>query len=252
MGLLALALTLVSAIAGLAQGPFPAEATPAPSPPSGTDFQSQLEPLREAVVSLSVAAALATILAFRPRRRASSERDVSVPQTQIILAVVGAMIMVVVGASVARAFGIVGAASLVRYRAKVNDPKDAVVMLSTLGIGFAAGVGLYLFAAFATAFILLVLWALESREPEEYKRFEVKLKVKGKDVDPLALRPRIEEVLRRNRIAFELRTNAADELSYDVRVPPRKTTDRLSNQLLALEKNGSLEVEWDEKKKDKK
>lgn len=248
-----LALTLLLAIAGTAQSPFPPAAAATPSEPAPSrSFQSQLEPLREAVVSLTVAAALATILAFRPRRRVTPERDISVPQTQIILAVVGAMIMVVVGASIARAFGIVGAASLVRYRAKVNDPKDAVVMLSTLGIGFAAGVGLYLFAAFATAFILLLLWALESREPEEYKRFEVKLKLKGKEIDPLALRPRIEETLRRNRIAYELRTNAADELSYEVRIPPRKTTDRLSNQLLALEKNGSLEVDWDEKKKDKK
>ena len=65
-------------------------------------------------------------------------------QTQIILAVVGAVVMLVVGASLARAFGIVGAAGLVRYRAKINDPKDAGVMLSTLAIGLAAGVGLWM------------------------------------------------------------------------------------------------------------
>jgi len=175
-----------------------------------------------------------------------------VAQTQIILAVVGAMVMIVVGASVARAFGIVGLASLVRYRAKINDPKDAVVMLSTLGIGVAAGVGLYVFAAFSTGFILLVLWALESREPEDYKRFELKLQIKGKDeVDALALRPRAEEVLRRNRVTHELRTATDDEVCYDVRVPRRKTTDRISNQLLALAKPSALAVDWDEKKPDK-
>jgi hypothetical protein len=37
--------------------------------------------------------------------------------------------MLVVGASLARAFGIVGAANLIRYRSKIDDPKDAVVML---------------------------------------------------------------------------------------------------------------------------
>ena len=39
------------------------------------------------------------------------------------------VVMLIVGASLARAFGIVGVASLIRYRAKIDDPKDAVVML---------------------------------------------------------------------------------------------------------------------------
>ena len=83
-------------------------------------------------------------------------------QTQIILAIVGAVVMLVVGSSVARAFGIVGAASLVRYRAKIDDPKDAGIMLSALGIGLASGVGLYVLAIFATAFIALVVGVLET------------------------------------------------------------------------------------------
>ena len=37
--------------------------------------------------------------------------------------------MLVVGTNLARAFGVVGAAGLVRYRAKIEDPKDAGVML---------------------------------------------------------------------------------------------------------------------------
>lgn len=32
--------------------------------------------------------------------------------------------MLVVGTSLARAFGIVGAAGLVRYRSKIDDPKE--------------------------------------------------------------------------------------------------------------------------------
>ena len=69
-------------------------------------------------------------------------RQPHVVQTQIILAVVGAVVMLVVGSSLARAFGIVGAAGLVRYRAKIDDPKDAGVMLCTLTLGLASGVGL--------------------------------------------------------------------------------------------------------------
>ena len=84
---------------------------------------------REALVALPVAGALGAVLAFRPQRRGTPPRQPAVIQTQIILALVGALVMLVVGASLARAFGIVGAASLVRYRAKVDDPKDAGIML---------------------------------------------------------------------------------------------------------------------------
>src|SRR5436190_23277473 len=98
-----------------------------PAPPQST----QLEQLFDAVYRLPLAAALASILAVRPRRRGTPPREPSVVQTQIILAIVGAVVMIIVGSSLARAFGIVGAAGLVRYRAKIADPKDAGVMLST-------------------------------------------------------------------------------------------------------------------------
>src|SRR5690349_14482163 len=94
-----------------------------------------------ALSRLPLAALLASILALRPRRRGTPPRDLAVIHSQIILAVVGVLVMLVVGTSLARAFGIVGAAGLVRYRAKVNDPKDAGVMLSTLAVGLATGVG---------------------------------------------------------------------------------------------------------------
>src|SRR6478735_1017428 len=96
--------------------------------------------LLKALVSLPLATVLGAMLAFRPRRRGTPPRSSPVIQTQIILAVVGAVVMTIVGASLARAFGIVGAANLIRYRAKIDDPKDAVVMLATLSLGLACGV----------------------------------------------------------------------------------------------------------------
>jgi len=96
-------------------------------------------------------------LALRPKRRGTPKRTPAVVQTQIILAVVGAVIMLVVGASLARAFGIVGAANLIRYRSKIDDPKDAGVMLCSLAVGLASGVGLYALAVFSTVFLVVAL-----------------------------------------------------------------------------------------------
>ena len=116
----------------------------------------ELNPIHDiqvALIRLPLAAALGAALALRPRRRGTPPRTPAVLQTQIILSIVGAVIMLVVGASLARAFGIVGAANLIRYRSKIDDPKDAVVMLCTLAVGLASGVGLYALAVVSTAFI---------------------------------------------------------------------------------------------------
>src|SRR5262245_56165784 len=107
--------------------------------------------------------------------------------------------MLVVGASLARAFGIVGAANLVRYRSKIEDPKDAGVMLSCLALGLASGVGLYWIAGLSTIFILAVLWVLESFEPERHR--EYLLKIRAKSSTP-GLQDRVEGVLRKNGVKY--------------------------------------------------
>ena len=211
------------------------------------DRETQLHQLRHAAERLPVAAALACVLALRPRRRGTPRRQAPVIQTQIILAVVGAVVMLVVGASLARAFGIVGAAGLVRYRAKIEDPKDAGVMLSTLAVGLAAGVGLWMLATFATVFVLALLWIVESFEPKAMQLFILKIKAK----DPAAIKPEIEKLLARYRLKFELRGESAEELSYELRVPLENKTDKLSDRLLKLDPANTTAVEWEEKKEKK-
>lgn len=208
---------------------------------------SAIHEVRVALVRLPVAALLGAALALRPRRHGTPPRTPAVLQTQIILSIVGAVIMLVVGASLARAFGIVGAANLIRYRSKIDDPKDAVVMLCTLAVGLASGVGLYALAVVSTGFIAGVLWVIESFEPRS-RRFDLKIKA-GNDTD--SLRPRIESILNRYNLPFELRTSSDEEVCYDVEVPFEVQTDRVSNTILRLDREGHAAVEWLEKKKAK-
>lgn len=209
---------------------------------------SAIDEVRVALVRLPVAALLGAALALRPKRRGTPPRTPAVLQTQIILSIVGAVIMLIVGASLARAFGIVGAANLIRYRSKIDDPKDAVVMLCTLAVGLAAGVGLYLLAVVSTGFMVVALWIIESFEPRS-RKFDLKIKVPGSDTD--SLRPKIEPILNRYRLAFELRTSSDEEVCYDVQVPFDVQTDRISNTILRLDRDGHAAVEWVEKKKAK-
>src|SRR5687768_9754854 len=140
------------------------------------DFTTALMPQNGGIVHnvfvLFLAAVLGAALGIvRPVRSEIVPRSAHVIQAQILLAIVGAIIIIVVAESLARAFAIVGAAGLVRYRSRIKDVKDAGVMLISLALGLTAGSGMFLFAFVACAFVIAVLWLLESFEPAARSRF---------------------------------------------------------------------------------
>lgn len=240
---------IVVSVSFAAQLPPPSQAQPEADPYASpyVTREELMNEMRAVVVRLPLAAALGAALALRPRRRGTPIRQPAVVQTQIVLAIVGALIMLVVGASLARAFGIVGAANLIRYRSKIDDPKDAVVMLSALSVGLASGVGLFVLAFFATAFLVLALWVIEGFEPHT-RVFELSVKLGEGTAE---LRPKIEAVLRRFKAEYELRQSGEDEVSYLVTAPLELHTDRVSNALTSLADDGKGEVKWSEKTKAK-
>jgi uncharacterized membrane protein YhiD involved in acid resistance len=120
-------------------------------------------------------------------------------------------------------------------------------MLVALAVGLASGIGLYYPAAVATAFILLLLWALESIEPAPVKIFE--LKVKGGAVADI--RSRVEQLLRDQHLSYDLRTTGQEELSYQITFPARRRTNRLAAAVLALDPERQVTVELDPVKKKK-
>jgi len=196
-----------------------------------------------ALVRLPLAALFGLALALRPRRRSQGPRKVVVIQTQIMLALVGAVIMLVVGNNLSRAFGIVGAAGLIRYRSTIADPKDAVVMLSSLAAGLAVGVGLYRLGAVATMFMMLALWLVEFFEPAARKRFELRIKTSR----AAEFRSTAEDVLKTLGIEHELLVEDEDEIRYSVSAPVDVRTKDVSDTL-RLAGSGDVTVRWEERK----
>lgn len=92
--------------------------------------------------------------------------DASLVQTMIVLPIVVAGVVLVVKNSLALAFALAGIVAGVRFRQKLNEPKDAVYVLLSLGLGLAAAVQA-LDIAFAVSFafnvIVLVLWRFDPR-----------------------------------------------------------------------------------------
>jgi uncharacterized membrane protein YhiD involved in acid resistance len=206
---------------------------------------AQLPAVGSALETLGVAALLGAALGLvRPVRREIVPRSAHVVQAQILLAIVGAIIIVVVADSLARAFAIVGAAGLVRYRSRVEDVKDAGVMLIALALGLTSGAGMFLFAFVACGFVIVVLWLLESFEPPARSRFDLKISTTHAG----RLRADIERALAQKGVTYELRRSSATELVYEVTVPFRQQIRGLTKLIRRLDGRHGTEVEWEIKK----
>ncbi len=204
-------------------------------------------------IRLTLAALLAAMLAFRPRRFALLfKRNLFVAQTQILLAVVASALMMIVGDSAARAFGIFAAVSLVRFRTNIRDPKEITVLLVSLGIGLATGVGRWELAMILAFFVLLLLWALEYRESELTYRL-MELSVKTSDVD--ATQAMLLSLFKKYNFNSEIRQldrpDGEGEMGcivYNVEMSPLVSTDRISNEILSVDPQHVDSVEWDQQK----
>ena len=76
--------------------------------------------------------------------------------TLIILSMVVSAIMLIVGSNIARAFTLLGALSIVRFRNAVKDTRDVGYVFLVMGIGMACGTRFYAMAVVMTTIISLV------------------------------------------------------------------------------------------------
>lgn len=103
--------------------------------------------------------------------------DPSLTQTLIMVSIIVAGVMLLLEDNLARSFSLVGVVAAVRYRHNLNDPKDAVYVFLSLGIGMACGLQAYHVALLLSVFecvILLALWMFHTGAPamDEAKVFQ--------------------------------------------------------------------------------
>lgn len=74
----------------------------------------------------------------------------------VFLSLITALVIMVIGNNLARAFGLVGAMSIIRFRTAVRDVQDIVFIFFALAVGMASGVGLHAVAITGTLVVCLV------------------------------------------------------------------------------------------------
>jgi uncharacterized membrane protein YhiD involved in acid resistance len=195
-----------------------------------------------------IVAALIGVLLTAIHQPASRERGRSMEQAQILLCVSGAMMMIIIGNSLVRGFGIAGAASIIRFRTPVDDPKDVTILFLLMGLGMSTGVGAFAVAGLGTAFLCILLAALDQLRDLKPRSMIVEIVADGREfpVD------HVQGVFARHKIVFEPREiSQGDEVTveYHTTLDPRVSLEEISAQLMAPGK-GVQSVSWEKPKRE--
>jgi uncharacterized membrane protein YhiD involved in acid resistance len=164
--------------------------------------------------------------------------------TLIMMTMVVAIIMLVIGSNIARAFSLVGALSIVRFRNAVKDTQDVGYIFFAMAIGMAVGTGFYLLATISTIIISFILWGM------------VNLNLFAKDVREQILKIRLpgdiryeqlfdsvftRYLYRSNLIAVEtVQAGLLTELVYGVEFRKQVDVQRFMEELRKLNDNNKV------------
>lgn len=135
------------------------------------DFGSLLEALQDTTEVFTIQDVILTIVlsfllalvigwVYRDTHRGVAYSQ-SYVQTLVLMTMVVGIIMLVIGSNIARAFTLVGALSIVRFRNAIKETRDVGYIFFAMAIGMACGTRFYLLAVVATVVICALLWAMD-------------------------------------------------------------------------------------------
>lgn len=102
-----------------------------------------------------------------------------------IMSVSTSIVMMIIGSNIARAFSLIGALSIIRFRTAVKDPRDTAFLFAGVVAGMGCGTGFYMPAIVLTLFLSAFLYILDKYEIGTKKNLTTILKMNiNKEIDP--------------------------------------------------------------------
>jgi len=179
----------------------------------------------------------------------------SFPTTLVLLSVLIAMVTQVIGDNVARAFSLVGALSIVRFRTVVRDTQDTAYVIFAVVVGMAVGaknpwvaiIGLGIVALAAVVMMFLRPGQTADEDPDYVLSLRVGL---GQDVNKLLDGQCDSQITDRKLLSMGTgKQGIALNLVYQVRLRPGWSPDELVRLLNRTEGVQSVQLErrgWEE------
>jgi hypothetical protein len=193
----------------------------------------------EMVINMIVAVVIGFILSivYKQSHKGLSYSQ-SFNQTIIFVALIVAIVMMVIGGSLARAFALVGALSIIRFRTVLKDTKDMAYIFAALALGMAAGTSNYFLAGIGTVVITLLAYILYKTNFGAVYKSEFILRFRFmKNNQDQAYSSIINDLCKHADLLHMEPSgdNESVELTFDVALKDDITAEQLSDQLGALE-----------------
>lgn len=150
------------------------------------------------------------------------------------LSMITAVVVMVIGNNLARAFGLVGALSLIRFRTAIKDVEDIVFIFFSLAVGMAAGVGLHAIAITGTIFIgasILILSKINYACPKR-QEFLLQFRFAPSGEQEAPYLPILKKHCKQHRLINVKSLKKGDlELSYYVNLEAKDKSEEFAHEL---------------------
>jgi len=205
-----------------------------------TDLLTTLEmtssvTLTDLLIALITSAALNFILAcLYIRTHGGYSYSKSYVQSIVLVGLIVSLIMIVIGSEIARAFALVGAMSIVRFRTPVKDSRDLIFIFAAIAIGMAAGTGFYLYAVVFVVFTgaILMLFHTFKFGDLDHRSYVLKLRLSQHQKDTLGAL--CKQNCRHFAVVSISRSSEdtdVEDVVYEVELKPKVTYTDFINQI---------------------
>jgi len=168
----------------------------------------------------------------------------------VMLAMITAVVIMVIGNNLARAFGLVGALSIIRFRTAIKDTQDIVFIFFGLAMGLASGAGFHKIAIVGTLTIGVILYFL-SKSPlltARHKEYLLQFACSSSGDNTSLYMPIIDKYCKHHKVINVKSIEGHDllELSYYVRFKDESKSDDFIRELKKLPEIKDINLYFDE------
>ncbi|RAW16044.1 DUF4956 domain-containing protein [Paenibacillus taichungensis] len=197
-----------------------------------------------AIITIGLAIIMGAIISLTYMKTNQSTYSQSFTLTMVVLPVIVAIIILLIGSNIARAFSLAGAFSIIRFRSAPGDPKDIAYVLFTMASGLACGVGAFGYAVLFTIILCVLMFVLSRFNFGAKKSQQKTLKVTIPE--NLSYEEALDEVFHKFNVVHELKKIRTTELGSLYELVYNVTIHESVNQKEFLDmirtRNGNLDI----------
>jgi uncharacterized membrane protein YhiD involved in acid resistance len=162
----------------------------------------------------------------------------------ILISIIISLIMIIIGSNIARAFALVGAMSIVRFRNPVKETRDLVFIFASISVGMAAGTGFYIPAILFSILFFITNLIFDNVKIFEANSFVHIIAINGTNKEKTAFEDKVKNNVRKFTLLSMSSSgdNNSGEFVYEVELDTADSFERLKKSLTEDQNIPSLRI----------